>query len=125
MKVLTMLFMMFSLIGYSQSRKIDSTFKHYFKALELELSPEKDIIKNKEYFNEIELDSEKVYINKYSNDAIHFLQNISKINAPIKSRGIYMPSYVDEKTLQMWKDWYILNNKKIKWCKKEKRPYLK
>ncbi len=115
---------MFSIISFGQN-KIDSTFNHYFKALELELKENKDLNNNISYFDVINLDDgEKIYINKYANDAIIFFQGITKINAPTKYIAQSHAHYVDKEILKSWKNWYVLNKDKIKWCKRDKKPYI-
>jgi hypothetical protein len=105
--------------------KLISTFNHYFKALELELKENKDLNNNISYFDVITLeDGEKIYINKYANEAMIFFQGITKINAPTKYTAQSHTHYVDEKILKSWKNWYVLNNNKMKWSKRDKKPYI-
>ncbi|WP_396211399.1 hypothetical protein [Flavobacterium sp.] len=127
MKTINIFFIMFSIIAFGQNQvKIDSTFNHYFKALDLELSENKNLNENGLYFDEMTLDDgEKIYINKYANKAIIFLQEITKIKAPVKFTAQSLASYVDKETLEKWKHWYFLNKRKIKWCKKDNLPYIK
>jgi hypothetical protein len=115
------------MLSFGQNQvKIDSTFNHYFKALNLELSKNKDLTDNISYFDEIILDSdEKIYINKYANNAITFFQKITNIDAPKKYTGQSLAFYIDEETLSKWKQWYFLNKEKIKWCNKQQIPYVK
>lgn len=111
-------------MSFSQN-KIDSTFNHYFKVLELELKENKDFSNNISYFKEITLDDgKKIYINKYANEAIIFFQGITKINAPTKCTIQSQAHYVDKEILKSWKNWYVLNNNKIKWSKRDKKPYI-
>lgn len=114
-------------ICFSQNNvKIDSTFNHYFKALELEISEKKDPAGvDSEYYNEVTLDDYgKVYINKYGNEAIIFLQEISKIKAPKKRAANTIAHYVNKDVLTKWKLWYNNNKNRIKWCDKKKKPYI-
>jgi hypothetical protein len=78
---------LFSFSVFAQKEiKIDATFNHYFKVLDLELKNDKNIKENIHLYNEITLDNdEKVYVSKYAtNQAISFLQKISKLDAPKK-----------------------------------------
>lgn len=105
--------------------KVDSTFMHYFKVLDLELKGDKNLRENIRLYDEIILNNgEKVYVNKYVNQAISFLQNISKINAPKKYVGQSMAYYVDEEIINRWKEWYTVNRSIISWCIKKKEPYI-
>ena len=117
---------LFSFSVFAQKEiKIDSTFNHYFKVLDLELKNDKNIKENIHLYNEITLDNdEKVYVSKYANQAISFLQKISKIDAPKKHIGESMAYYVDKEALIEWRKWYTLNREKISWCKKKKKPYI-
>lgn len=95
---------MFNILLFGQN-KIDSTFNYYFKALELELKENKDLNNNISYFDVITLgDGEKIYINKYANDAIIFFQGITKINALTKYIAQSHAHYVDEEILKSWKN---------------------
>ena len=105
--------------------KIDSTFNHFFKALDLELSTKKDIEKNASYYKEIIIDNEKFYTNKYAGDAMTFLQEITGINAPVKDTGIYMSPFVDINVVKRWKKWYAQNKRVIVWCEELKKPCVK
>lgn len=125
-KIIILLVMVTSLCLSQNQVKIDSTINHYFKALDLELSKDKDINKDIFYFNQFTLENgEIIYVNKYANKAIFFFQKITKIPAPTKNTAQSLASYVDEETLKKWKDWCSQNKRKIKWYKKEKTPFVK
>lgn len=126
MKVLIIFFMVYSTIALGQNpTKVDSVFNHYFKALNLELSKNKNLDQNRYYFDEITInDGSSVFVNKYAKEAIFFFQRITKINAPAKYMGQSYASFIDKKTLKKWKHWYIENKKNIGWCDKEKQVCL-
>jgi len=88
--IFTAFIWLFSFSVFAQKEiKIDSTFNHYFKVLDLELKDNKNIKEKIHLYNEIVLDNgEKVYVSKCANQAVSFLQKISKIDAPKKYRGI-------------------------------------
>lgn len=126
MKTLIIFFVICNIVVFGQSpNKIDSVFKHYFKALDLELSKKKNLDKDKLYFDSITLDDgETIFVNKYANEAMSFFQRLTKINAPAKYTGQSYASFIDKKTLKKWKHWYIENRENIRWCDKEKKPHL-
>lgn len=117
---------MHSNVAFGQNlTKADSVFSHYFKALKLELSKNKNLDKDRFYFDEIILnDGKTVFVNKYANEAIFFFQKLTKINAPAKYIGQSYASFIDRKTLKKWQSWYTKNKKNIRWCDKEKKIYL-
>lgn len=126
MKILIIIFTILSITTFGQTRnKVDSVFKHYFKALDLELSKKKDLNRDSLYFDKIVLnDGEVVFVNKYANEAMVLLQRLSEIKTPNKYIAQSHASFVDKRTLRKWKHWYIENKKNINWCYKEKKVYL-
>lgn len=117
---------MHSNVSFGQNlTKADSVFSHYFKALKLELSKNKNLDKDRFYFDEIILNNGKtVFVNKYANEAIFFFQKLTNINAPAKYIGQSYASFIDRKTLKKWQSWYTKNKKNIRWCDKEKKIYF-
>ena len=66
----------------SAKQKVDSVFKLYFKAIEIELFSEKFPPKEypEFYYSFIDkINSDTVYINKYIGEAIFFMENITNI----------------------------------------------
>jgi len=129
MKCLSLLLLFFAtnLFGQYQA-KVDSTLNHYFKVTELELGKIKiDTLDNyKFYYSEIILDDgQKVYVNKYVGDAINFFEDISGIKSPRIHRAQVMCPKLDEKTLELWKNWIGLNREKISWCLEKNKPCTK
>lgn len=121
-------FLLFTILSLGQNQiKIDSTFHHYFKALELETSGEKiDFSKDGLYYEQVFLDDgEIVSRNKYAGEALTFFEEITKIKAPVKETAIWLSPNVDKNVLMKWKEWYSQNKKKIKWCENLKKPCIK
>ena len=124
--ILIILFIPFTTVFSQNIVKVDSTFNHYFKALELEISEKKDPGGiDSEFYEEVTLgNNEKAYVNIYANEAIVFLEKITKINAPEKISANTIAHYVDKITLKKWKQWYDNNKYRIKWCEKKQKPYM-
>ena len=81
------------------------------------------------YYSRIVIDGGKdsVYWNKYADEAVIFMQNITKIKSPPSNYESPGPiSYtINDDIVEKWKNWYFNNRNRLKWSKKKNRPIIK
>ena len=117
----------FPIYSYAQENNIDSTFSFYFKVVDTYLSDTLSPSRNPDFFEVVHVDtlsSDTIYKNKYIDDAVAFLQEISNIYPP-KKHSFYMTYIVDRATLDLWKNWYYSNRKKLYWNKRKNKIQIR
>jgi hypothetical protein len=115
--------------GFSNpnSCKNDSVFKFYFFVFDMEISSFCQHEKYPNFFDTIITENkDTVYINKYAWEAISFMENISKVKAPVSNYEGPGPTVfaINNESVAKWKSWYSKNRKKIKWDKRKNKPVL-
>ena len=97
-----------------EKNKIDSTFKFYFKVIEIELYDKNKCNYSQLYFKEYDpVSNDTICFSKFSFEAIDFFERLSGINAPVKQNNQSV-KYLSNEIFCEWKKWYNVNKARFK-----------